>query len=60
MTKFTPSPEYIEKIEFYKKMHKEGFSLVNGLKTKASDAYDGHSTLIFAKLIRDIIKKKSN
>ncbi len=57
MTKFTPSPEYIEKIEFYKKMHKEGYSLVNGLKTKASDAYDGHSTLIFAKLIRDIIKK---
>ena len=57
MIKITPSIEYLEKIEFYKKMHQEGFSLADGTKRNAKDAYDGHSTLVFAKLIKDIIIK---
>ena len=38
-------------------MHREGYKLIDGSKINERDAYDGHSTLVFAKLIRDIIKK---
>tara|TARA_B100000965_G_scaffold401697_1_gene426128 strand:+ start:905 stop:1567 length:663 start_codon:yes stop_codon:yes gene_type:complete len=57
MSKYMPSKEYLENLEHYKKMHNEGFNLTNGEKRKAKDAYDGHSTLIFAKLINSIIQK---
>ncbi len=57
MSKNIPSKEYIQNLEFYKKMHNEGFKLISGKKRNANEAYDGHSTLAFSKLIRDIIKK---
>ena len=57
MSKQNPSKEYLENLDFYKKMHLEGYSLTDGRKRKPNDAYDGKSTLIYAKLIRDIIKK---
>ena len=57
MSKNTPSKEYLQNLEYYKKMHNEGFNLINGKRRSANEAYDGHSTLAFAKLIRDIINK---
>ena len=57
MIKNFPSKEYKENIKFYKKMHREGYKLIDGSKINERDAYDGHSTLVFAKLIQDIIKK---
>ncbi len=57
MSIFQPSKEYFENLEYYKKMHKEGYNLIDGSKVNVSDAYDGKSTLVFAKLIKDIIKK---
>ena len=57
MSKNIPSKEYLENLDHYKKMHKEGFNLINGNRRKAKDAYDGHSTLTFAKLIKSIIQK---
>jgi len=38
-------------------MHLEGYSLIDGRKRKSDNAYDGKSTLIYAKLIKEIIKK---
>ncbi len=57
MSKNTPSKEYLQNLEYYKKMHNEGFNLISGKRRSANEAYDGHSTLAFAKLIRDIINK---
>ena len=57
MSKQNPSKEYLENLDFYKKMHLEGYNLIDGRKRKPNDAYDGKSTLIYAKLIKDIIKK---
>jgi hypothetical protein len=57
MSKKTPSDEYLQNIEYYKRMHKEGFNLTNGKHTNADLAYNGRSTLFFAKLIKDIINK---
>ena len=57
MSKIMPSKEYFENIEFYKKMHKDGFNLINGNKRNPDEAYNGRSTLEFAKLIKDIIHK---
>ena len=57
MSKNIPSKEYLKNLEYYKKMHTEGFNLISGKRRSANEAYDGHSTLAFAKLIRDIINK---
>ena len=57
MPKKIPSKEYLQNLEYYKKMHNEGFKLISGKRRGANEAYDGHSTLAFAKLIRDIINK---
>ena len=57
MIKNFPSKEYKENVEFYKKMHSEGYNLIDGSKKNEKDAFNGQSTLFFAKLIRDIIKK---
>ena len=57
MSKTIPSKEYLKNIEFYKKMHKDGFSLINGVRSSPAEAYNGKSTLQFAKLIKDIINK---
>ena len=48
-----PSKEYTKNINYYKKMHLEGYTLIDGRKRKPNDAYDGKSTLIYAKLIKD-------
>ena len=57
MCKTMPSKEYFDNIELYKKMHKDGFSLINGDQRNPDEAYNGRSTLSFAKLIREIIHK---
>ena len=49
-----PSKEYLENIEFYKKMHKEGYYLKDGSRIATNDAYNGKSTLDFAKLIKKL------
>ncbi len=52
-----PSKEYVENINYYKKMHLEGYDLVDGRNRKPIDAYNGKSTLAFAELIKNIIEK---
>lgn len=52
-----PSKEYFNNLEYYKKMHSQGYSLTNGKVRSADEAYNGKSTLIFAKLIKQIIAK---
>ena len=52
-----PSKEYFKNLKYYKKMHSEGFKLINGKVREAKIAYDGHSTLVFAKIIKNIITK---
>ena len=51
------SKEYFENLEYYKKMHTEGYKLSNGKTRIPEEAYNGKSTLIFAKLIKEIITK---
>ena len=51
------SKKYYENIEYYKKMHVDGYKLSNGKIRTSEEAYNGKSTLIFAKLIKEIIKK---
>ena len=57
MSNSQKSKEYLENIEYYKKMHLEGFKLSNGETTTSDEAYNGKSTLLFAKLIKEIITK---
>ena len=57
MSKIMPSKEYLKNLEFYKKMHRDGFNLKNGDRRSPDEAYNGRSTLIFAKLIKDIIHR---
>ena len=57
MSKKQPSKEYFENINYYRKMHLEGYDLIDGRKRKPKDAYNGKSTLIYAKLIKEIIVK---
>ena len=57
MSNYKPSTEYYENLEYYKKMHVEGYKLSNGKTRTSEKAYNGKSTLIFAKLIKDIILK---
>ena len=57
MSENQPSKEYIKNLEYYKKMHLTGYNLTNGKIRKPDDAYDGKSTLVFAKLIKQIIEK---
>ena len=51
MSNSQQSKEYLENIEYYKKMHLEGFKLSNGKITTSDEAYNGKSTILFAKLI---------
>ena len=57
MSKIMPSKEYLKNLEFYKKMHRDGFNLKNGDRRSPDEAYNGRSTLIFAKLIKGIIHR---
>tara|TARA_B100001175_G_C19435956_1_gene603576 strand:- start:266 stop:931 length:666 start_codon:yes stop_codon:yes gene_type:complete len=57
MSKNQPSKEYDQNIKYYKKMHLEGYDLTDGRKRDPQDAYNGKSTLIYAELIKKIIKK---
>ncbi len=59
MQNYKPSKQYLENIEYYKKMHLEGYNLIDGRKRSPQDAYDGKSTLIYATLIKEIIKKNN-
>ena len=60
MTKNKPSNEYIENLRYYKKMHIDGYNLIDGRKREPNNAYDGKSTIIFAPLVKNIIKQKFN
>jgi len=51
------SKEYFENLEYYKKMHVDGYNLTNGKTRRPEEAYNGKSTLFFAKLIKEIITK---
>ena len=57
MKKITTSKEYLKNLDYYKKMHSEGFNLSNGKKRDPNEAYKGKSTLGFARLIKNIIQK---
>ena len=57
MYNYQLSKEYFENLEYYKKMHVEGYKLSNGKIRIPEEAYNGKSTLIFAKLIKEIIIK---
>ena len=57
MSEKLPSREYLQHLDCYKQMHKNGFDLMSGNRRNSHEAYNGQSTLAFAKLIRDIIKK---
>ena len=57
MSNSEPSKEYFENLEHYKKMHVEGHRLSTGKIRTSNETYNGKSTLIFAKLIKDIILK---
>lgn len=57
MSQKLPSREYLQHLDYYKQMHKNGFDLMSGNRRNSHEAYNGHSTLAFAKLIKDIIKK---
>ena len=57
MSNSKPSNEYFENLEHYKKMHVEGHKLSTGKIRTSDETYNGKSTLIFAKLIKEIITK---
>ena len=57
MSKYQLSKEYFENLEYYKKMHVDGYKLSTGKTRIPREAYNGKSTLIFAKLIKEIITK---
>jgi len=59
MFKKQPSKEYFENINYYNKMHLESYALIDGRKRNPVDAYNGKSTLIYAKLIKQIIEKNN-
>ena len=59
MTKNKPSNEYIENLRYYKKMHIDGYNLIDGRKREPNNAYDGKSTIIFAPLVKNIIKQNN-
>ena len=57
MSNSQPSTEYIKNLEYYKKMRVDGYKSSNGKIRISDEAYNGKSTLIFAKLIKEIISK---
>jgi len=59
MFKNYPSKEYYKNLNYYKDMHKYGYHLIDGRKRDSKDAYDGKSTLAFAPIIKEIIKKEN-
>ena len=59
MSNSQPSKEYFENLEYYKKMHVDGYKLSNGKIRTSEETYNGKSTLIFAKLIKEIITKNN-
>ena len=59
MTRNNPSVEYYKNLDFYKDMHENGYSLIDGRKRNSKDAYDGKSTKVFAQIIKKIITKEN-
>lgn len=57
MSNSQQSKEYFENIKYYKKMHLEGYKLSSSKIRTSDEAYNGKSTLLFAKLIKEIITK---
>ena len=58
MTKYQPSKEYLENINFYKEMHNSGFYRSDGKKKPKEKAYDGVSTTNFSLIIKRIIRNQ--
>lgn len=59
INKENPSKKYLEHLEYYKKMHEDGFSYKNGKFLKSSQTYNGQMTIAYAKFIKNIIKKNN-
>ena len=57
MTKYQPSKEYLDNINFYKEMHNSGFYKSDGRKKSKEKAYDGVSTTNFSLIIKKIIEQ---
>ena len=60
MKQSTPSKQYLEHLDYYKKMHKEGFSYSNGVFLNGHEAYNGSMTITYAKFIKNILKKNNS
>ena len=58
-SKLNPSKSYLKNLNYYKKMHQSGYVKIDGTKRNAKNAYDGKSTVPFAKIIKRIIMKNN-
>jgi hypothetical protein len=56
-SKRNPSKSYLNNIDYYKIMHETGYKKIDGTKREPENAYDGKSTIPFAKIIKKIILK---
>ena len=54
-SKGNPSKSYLKNIDYYKTMHETGYKKIDGTKREPENAYDGKSTIPFAKIIKKII-----
>ena len=57
--KKNPSINYLENIEYYKLMHKEGINLINGVKKNSKDSYNGETTSLYADIVKKIIEQNN-
>ena len=51
-SKENPSKSYLKNIDYYKTMHETGYKKIDGTKREPKNAYDGKSTIPFAKIIK--------
>ena len=54
-SKGNPSKSYLKNIDYYKTMHETGYKIIDDIKQGPENAYDGKSTIPFAKFIKKII-----
>lgn len=54
-----PSKKYLEHLEYYKKMHKDGFSYKSGKILESLQTYNSQMIINYVKFIKNIIKKNN-
>ena len=59
MQKFRPSENYLNNINMYKQMHKEGYGEKNGGFIEKEKSFNGISTIPYAPIIKKIIDKNN-